>query len=532
MRRRRKRHTSLSVALVIGLLGNLGPGARNPALAQENQVRSRGRPAPASALAPRTDLVPAAPALRPAPGTSAAAGNAPREDTTGPRARRGDDETPRGLAVNLASALQLAGVRPLDIAAATAQVRQGLALLLQAKVLWVPTINGGIDYFRHDGVQQDLFNGKLFQKGRQSFFVGGGPSLYVGVTDAIYEPLAARRIVASRQASLQAARNDALLAVAQAYFVLQDARGRLLGTEDTMTRAKRLVDLTQGLAPGLIAPLEINRARAELQSLAQTREVAIRDWRVASAALAEILLLDPETLLEPIEPPFLRLSFVSPGQTTAELIPVALENRPEIASQRELLIAANQRLRQEQKRPFLPNLVVLSPTTGTGLLAAGNLSAGPNGFLGENGHSASFEVAAVWQLQNGGIGNLGRIRQRKAEQDLAAIDVSRVLFRVRAEVAQALARLQTAFARVAQTEEGLRQATESADKNFVGLRETTRPAGELLRLVVRPQEVVAALIALNLAFEQYSAAVNEYNAAQFLLYRALGRPAQGITTPR
>jgi outer membrane protein TolC len=230
--------------------------------------------------------------------------------------------------------------QPLDIAAATAQVRQGLALSLQAKVLWVPTINGGIDYFRRDGVQQDLFNGKLFQKGRQSFFVGGGPSPYVGVTDAIYEPLAARRIVAARQASLQAARNDALLAVAQAYFVLQDARGRLLGTEATMTRAKRLVDLTQGLAPGVIAPLEINRARAELQSLAQTREVAIWDWRVASAALAEILLLDPETLLEPIEPPFLRMSFVSPGQTTAELIPVALENRPEIASQRELLIAA------------------------------------------------------------------------------------------------------------------------------------------------------------------------------------------------
>ena len=49
----------------------------------------------------------------------------------------------------------------------------------------------------------------------------------------------------------------------------------------------------------------------------------------------------------------------------------------------------------------------------------------------------------------------------------------------------------------AETEEGLRQAIESADKNFIGLRETTRPAGELLRLVVRPQEVVAALIALE-----------------------------------
>jgi hypothetical protein len=46
-----------------------------------------------------------------------------------------------------------------------------------------------------------------FQKGRQSSFLGGGPSLNVAVTDAIYEPLAARRVVAAREANIQAARN-------------------------------------------------------------------------------------------------------------------------------------------------------------------------------------------------------------------------------------------------------------------------------------------------------------------------------------
>ncbi|MBV8486752.1 MAG: hypothetical protein JO161_00600, partial [Planctomycetaceae bacterium] len=70
-----------------------------------------------------------------------------------------DARPPSGLAINLATALQLAGVSPLDIAAATALVRQALALHLQAKVLWLPNLNGGVDYFRHDGVQQDLFTG-------------------------------------------------------------------------------------------------------------------------------------------------------------------------------------------------------------------------------------------------------------------------------------------------------------------------------------------------------------------------------------
>ncbi len=434
------------------------------------------------------------------------------------------------MPVNLATALQLAGVKPLDIAAATVHVQQGLALLLQAKVLWVPNVNGGINYARHDGQLQNIFTGALFQKGTQQFFTGGGPSLNVAVTDAIYEPLAASRVVAARQANLQAARNDVLLAVAQAFFALQDARGRKVGADATIVRARRLVNLTEGLSPGLIAPLEINRARAELQSLLQTREVAIRDWRVASAALAEILLLDPETLLEPVEPPFVQVSLIPATEDLLELVSVAINNRPEITSQQELLIAANQRLKQEKKRPFLPNLLVLSPTTGTGLLAAGNLAGGPNGFMNANGHSASFEVAAVWELQNAGVGNIGRIRQRRAEQDLAAIDVTRVVYRVRSEVSQAVARLQTARARVPQTEIGLVQATESADKNFVGLRETSRPAGELLRLIIRPQEVVAALIALETAYEQYSDAVNEYNAAQFALYRALGEPAQWVTS--
>ena len=136
-------------------------------------------------------------------------------------------------------------------------------------------------------------------------------------------------------------------------------------------------------------------------------------------------------------------------------------------------------------------MFVLSPTTATGQLAAGNFSAGPNGLLNSNGSRMDIELAAVWQLQNGGVGNVGLIRQRRAERDLASVEFTRTVYRVRSEVAQALARLQTARLRVVETEEGVRQSVESADKNFIGLRETTRPAGELLRLIVRPQEVVA-----------------------------------------
>jgi outer membrane protein TolC len=440
-------------------------------------------------------------------------------------------ESPGGQAgtpINLATAMQLAGVRPLDIAAATAGVEQSLGLLIQARALKLPTLSGGVDYLRHDGNAQNIFTGQLFQKGTNYLFLGGGPTLSVSAADAIFAPLAARRVVASRRADVQAARNNSVFNVAQAYFAVQEARGRLGGIEATSAKAEQLVGLTRQLAPGLVSPLEYNRALAEALSLKQDIENARRDWRVASARLMEILLLDPNLVLEPIEPPFLRVELIADCESIESLLPVAQANRPELASQRSLLAAANLNLRREKSRPFVPNILLSSPATATGLLSAGTVYAGPNGASNYGGGRADFNVAAVWELQGLGIGNLGLIKQAKGVQDSATVELTRTVYRVHSEVSQALARLQTAKARVPLAEEELRQAVTSADRNFEGLRQTARPAGELLRLVVRPQEVVAAIIAMESAYQQLYQAINDANLAQFELYRALGQPAQWV----
>ena len=201
-----------------------------------------GQPAAATTRRDETRSEPGIPAVNPLPFAPAA----PEHEGNGKPA---PDDSRHAVPINLPAALQLAGVRPLDIAAATLEVKQGLAVLLQAKVLWIPNLNAGVDYFRHDGVQQNIFTGDNFRKDRQSFFVGGGPTLNVALTDAIYEPLAQRRVVAARVANVQTARNDVLLAVSQAYFTLQDARGRLSVSRRRSSRAQCLVDFAVGLAP-------------------------------------------------------------------------------------------------------------------------------------------------------------------------------------------------------------------------------------------------------------------------------------------
>jgi hypothetical protein len=54
-------------------------------------------------------------------------------------------------------------------------------------------------------------------------------------------------------------------------------------------------------------------------------------------------------------------------------------------------------------------------------------------------------------------------------------------------------------------------------------------AGDLMILAVRPQEVIASIQTLSLAYGNFYGAVADYNRAQFRLYRALGYPAQFIS---
>jgi len=97
---------------------------------------------------------------------------------------------------------------------------------------------------------------------------------------------------------------------------------------------------------------------------------------------------------------------------------------------------------------------------------------------------------------------------------------------LRAEVVQAHAQATRAANRLRLAEDGLRNAVIAADLNLQGLSQTKR-IGETIILVIRPQEVVAAITALDQAYRDYYAAVGDVNRGQFRLYRALGHPAAG-----
>jgi outer membrane protein TolC len=437
------------------------------------------------------------------------------------------------LPINLATALRLSSARPLVIAAAQASEEVAAAQLDLAKVLWLPNINLGASYYGHVGTAQGN-SGAEFDNTRNQTLVGGGASAVVATTDAIFTPLAARQVVQSRNLVVQAARNDALLTVAEAYFNVQQARGRLAGAEDSAEKARSLVTTVRALSAGLVAPIEINRAQTLLASLEQSYAAAQGSWGAASAELTRVLRLDPTAMVLPMEPPHLQVTLIARDRTIDELIPIGLLTRPELASQKALVQAALVRLKQERMRPLLPSVVLYGapvPTAPGGYLMGGAFFGSSSGGLASTASARNdVNVQLLWTLNNMGFGNVALVRERRAEQEQTLIELFRVQDNVAAEIARIHAELEAAAARIPEAEAGVKEAQISFAGNLKGLSQTTR-FGDLLTLVNRPQEVVAALQQLATAYENYFAAVNDFNRAQFRLYHALGYPA-GIIAER
>jgi outer membrane protein TolC len=436
------------------------------------------------------------------------------------------DACDRTLPINLATALRLADARPLLIEAARAAEQTEYGLYEQARVLWLPTIYAGVDYERHDGAVQLHGSGLNEIGNRNNFLAGAGGQAIFAMTDAIFSPLAEKQLLRSRSFDIQTAKNDALLSAAEAYFDVQQARGILAGTRDTVTRGRELARRVADLGAGLAPPIEVERVTTLLADLQQQAATARQDWRISSANLTRVLRLDPSAVTVPLEPPHLRVTLIPPTACVDDLIIIGLTNRPELASQQAVVRATVLRIKQEKMRPLIPSLILQSNATPNGTLAGGLYGSG-NDSLNQFAGRSDWDAQVVWQLQNLGFGNRALIKTRKGQQYQAMVELFRIQDQVAAEVAQAHAAVEGAAVRVEQAEKGLKSALESYKGNLRGLSETVR-AGNLLQLVVRPQEAEAALSQLQQAYVNYYTTAADYNRAQFRLFRAMGYPAQEL----
>lgn len=437
------------------------------------------------------------------------------------------------LPINLATALRLADGRPLVVAAAQASAWVADAQLQRAKVLWVPQFNMGFDYIRHDGFGPDFNRGlntpeRPMNQNINFLYAGGGFIQMNAAADIFFTPLAARQVLNSRRWDIQTAKNNAMLSTAQAYFNVHRHRGTYAGALDVVRRGQQLVDRVVRLSEDLVPKAEVDRAKRMLADFEQQAASAREEWRVASADLTQVLRLDPRAVVVPLEHDHLQLTLIDPARSLDELIPIGLTNRPELAAQQPLVQATLVRIRQEKLRPLLPSVLLNGFQTPNELIQFGGQGIGAGDTLNLWSFRSDVSPQVLWQFEGMGLGNLARVKEQRGEQSRALVELFRIQDAVAADVTRTQARLQSAALRVVQAERSLQEALLTYDKNYEGLRQTTRFANMLVQ-VYRPQEAVAALEHLKKSYNEYFATVAEYNRAQFQMFHALGYPASEVS---
>jgi len=358
--------------------------------------------------------------------------------------------------MTLRSALDLAQTDNPTIGLARETVSEALAGQTAAEALKLPSLNAGANVRVHRGVLQQA-NGNILDIDSESLYYGAGAGAvgtstvaFPGVrltwplADVIYEPQAARDRVLSQSASARATDRDIGLEVALAVLELRQADELVRLLRESETQFGRIVEKTTlYVKAGQGRDADRNRAITNLQLLeAQTRE-AIGERETVAARLSGLLGLDPSTppTIQPDANPPAWLT--EPIPTTDLPVERAFAQRPEMVSSLAQISEARVRLQQERMRPFLPTL--------SAAYSYGSFGGGSNltrsGLRDFDGRS-DFDVVAVWNIRNAGVGE-SAIRQGTAARLAVQIqELDRTRNRIREEVQTARADLLAAASRI------------------------------------------------------------------------------------
>ncbi len=428
----------------------------------------------------------------------------------------------REYAIELTTALRLAEVENPMIAEARQRIGEALAVQQGAQALLLPSLNMGANFHAHSGDLQRS-SGRILSLDEKSLYFGGGAgamaaspaevpaiSIVSQLTDAFFEPLAARQQVEGARFSATATANSILMEVSELYFELlaaeADLRVRLLSAaqEAEIARLTRAyADAKQG------READAERAATELTLVELEVRHAEEQVAVASARLSRRLHFDQSVRLRPAAPEPETVTIVDPASPLPDLIRAALQRRPELGARAAALAAAEVHHRQELYRPLLPTIWV---GFSAGAFGGGSNLVGSN--LANFAGRTDLDVMAYWTLRNFGAGNVALQKRRWAEVGQAVAEQSRMIAAVRSEVS-------AAYADVIASRQQVEITTRELASAEIGFRE------DLLRIrntVGRPIEAVNSLELLNHARVDRIRAVTDYNKAEFRLFVSLGSP--------
>jgi outer membrane protein TolC len=420
--------------------------------------------------------------------------------------------------VDFFSALQLAEAQNPNIGLSRQAIQEALAQQLQARSMMLPSVRAGANYRNHQGVLQTS-SGKMIDVNSSSLYLGNGAlteaagttvipgvQVFAHLGDGIFEPLAARQLVASRNFQAQATSNQILLEVAGRFLDLVRAEAELQALRQTEKDMDQAVQITRAFAKAKQGR-EADAMRAQTTALLLHSQAvhAEENLLTAAAELARALSLDPAVRLRAPSQSAALLELVDARQDLEALLSLAQAARPELAALSAEIARKQIQVRQERIRPFLP-------TISLGF-SAGSFGGGPSPAFGKFNNRTDVDLIAYWTLQNMGMGNRALQKERLSEQDQMTLERERMLNVIGREVADAQALVLSRWENLDIARSRLVIAERAFQEDLKRIRGN----------VGLPIELLNSLNRLASARVDVVRVVQEYNLAQMQLFVALGQ---------
>jgi outer membrane protein TolC len=426
--------------------------------------------------------------------------------------------------INLPTALSMVGGDHPAVALARWRVQEAYAELDQAEVLWLPSLQAGFSFHRHDGNYQ-ASNGAIVDVNRNSLQFGlGNGATGAGTTprpgvqasfhlaDAIFQPKIARRNAWAHGHAENAVVNRQLLEVALAYLGLLEATQRLRIVEQSRERVAQVADLTEGFAAaGQGLQADADRMQTELALIDARIVAAEEEVELASSALTHALSAPPGRPVVALDSAVVPLHLVPMDRDRDALIHTGLNGRPELKELQALVAAACEQHKRQQMAPFVPSVMLG--------LSAGGFGGGVGDSLNNVDERYDFDALVTWEVRNLGFGERAARRRSSAQLQQAMFRKVRRMDDVAREITDAHAQVLQRDRRMAVTERAIQSAENSFTRNLSRIRD-----GQGL-----PLEVLQSVQALEDATLAYADAVIAYNEAQFRLQWAMGWKVSGET---
>lgn len=441
--------------------------------------------------------------------------------------------------IDLAAALDLAGVNNPEIRLAQERVREAVALRQLAAVQFLPTLNAGGNLNHHLGTLQQS-NGQMIQVNRDSLYLGlGAGAVGAGtvnvpgivwsgnVSQMWYKALARKQLVEQRAFASEAVRNQTLLRVTAAYLDLQRAATRTAIARQVRDEAGEVARVTANFAKtGAGRQADADRAATELEQRNAELIQAENDLRVSSARLCQLLSLDPSVRLQPMERYLVPSALVPEPIPLPELLAIAITQRPELRERQAAIRVALLELREAKMLPFSPQVLVgySAGSFGGGSNRAASGIVQPDGSIlqqsrfGNFGDRQDLDVVLYWSLRNLGAGNVALVKVARSQLRQSELREIETLDRVRAEVASSQARVLARYAQIETNEKAVKSSQAAFKEDLTRTRNN----------IGLPIEVLDSMRLLARSRYAYLDAIVDYNRAHFELYVALGQPPASI----